>query len=311
MIAEGSLDPVIRLWKMTSRVNEKLAEGEQAIVAQEREEFLGRAGQQILQRSRSMRRRSKFEYFQTDLSDVEQIDTVKAQISEAGMGRPGQELRGHTAAIISVRFSPNGQTLASASHDGTLILWQVSSGEILKRITSSSSRPIWSCTYSADGSLLACGTGDGKVELWEPSTGLLLLSYQAHTDYVDSCTFSGDGLKLASGSASGMVRIWKILPADQLKECRKTEEAQWKPHRRQKQTGADRLSLASVDDLLRSPTPPSVQEYASDAGDQRAGLTMGEDINSRGSGPNDVLMDQHPSVDMAELLADTYVKQRQ
>jgi WD40 repeat protein len=33
------------------------------------------------------------------------------------------ELHGHTAEITSLAFSPNTETLASASQDGTLVLW--------------------------------------------------------------------------------------------------------------------------------------------------------------------------------------------
>ena len=38
-------------------------------------------------------------------------------------------LTGHTNAVKSVTFSPNGQTIASGSQDGTIRLWNVTSGQ--------------------------------------------------------------------------------------------------------------------------------------------------------------------------------------
>jgi WD40 repeat protein len=37
----------------------------------------------------------------------------------------GQPLSGHTGWVNSVAFTPDGQTLASGSYDGTILLWDV------------------------------------------------------------------------------------------------------------------------------------------------------------------------------------------
>ena len=37
-------------------------------------------------------------------------------------------LKGHTDAVVAVAFSPDSKTLASASYDGTLKLWDTTTG---------------------------------------------------------------------------------------------------------------------------------------------------------------------------------------
>ncbi|NES73684.1 MAG: hypothetical protein F6K24_55100, partial [Okeania sp. SIO2D1] len=42
-------------------------------------------------------------------------------------------LQEHTQAITSIDFSPDGKTLASASNDKTVILWNLNLDDLLRR----------------------------------------------------------------------------------------------------------------------------------------------------------------------------------
>ena len=43
---------------------------------------------------------------------------------------------------------------------------------------------VWAASFSADGKLISVGSGDGHVDFFDPVSGSLLLSFQAHRDYV-------------------------------------------------------------------------------------------------------------------------------
>ena len=74
-------------------------------------------------------------------------------------------LIGHTKAVNSVVFSPDGLRLASGSLDGALHLWDVATGEALSILTADGN----SLCFSPDGSMLATSNVDGTVHLWNIS----------------------------------------------------------------------------------------------------------------------------------------------
>lgn len=74
-------------------------------------------------------------------------------------------LEGHEDSINAIAFSPDGQTLASASYDGNVFLWNVGDFSNTPISLQHESR-VWSVAFSLDGQSLATGTDEGTIHLW-------------------------------------------------------------------------------------------------------------------------------------------------
>ena len=126
----------------------------------------------------------------------------------ADTGELKNTLEGHnTWAILSVAFSPNGNTLASGNKDGTVWLWDVGSGQ-LKNTLKGHTAEIYSVVFAPDGKTLASGSQDETVRLWDVDTSQPQAALFGHTAAVHSVVFAPDGNTLASGSADATIRLW-------------------------------------------------------------------------------------------------------
>lgn len=113
----------------------------------------------------------------------------------------------HDAQIAQVRFTPDGNWLASAGADGTVKIWDAHTGDETHSLTGHKGA-IWSIAYSPDGVLLASGGEDGLVQIWNTETWARQASWLAHAGCVYSLAFASDGARLYSAGADGVIAVW-------------------------------------------------------------------------------------------------------
>jgi len=124
---------------------------------------------------------------------------------EEEVGEP-VALRGHAAEVRSVEFSPDGERAATASVDGTVKIWSLEDGTILKTLQGPS-QVLWA-GFSPDGSRLAMTGGEGMVEVRDAAEGRELSTMKGHEGAVLQAAFSSDGRRLVTAGEDGTARIW-------------------------------------------------------------------------------------------------------
>ncbi len=126
------------------------------------------------------------------------------------------KIQGHTGLILSVNYIADGKTLASASFDGRIQLWNISTGKEIKTLKEHTDI-VNSVSFSPDGKTLASASLDGRIQLWNISTGKKIKTLKGHTENVNSVSFSPDGKTLASASRDKTVKLWNISTGKEIK----------------------------------------------------------------------------------------------
>lgn len=129
----------------------------------------------------------------------------------------GPRLTGHTSWINSLRFSPDGKTLATGDLGGAIRLWNVETGEELHSINESLENVTF-FRFSPGGSVLAAGRNDGVIELRSPTTGRIIRRLRKDLTTIFALAFSPGGKYLASGHRSGDVHLWEVETGNYLKQ---------------------------------------------------------------------------------------------
>lgn len=136
------------------------------------------------------------------------------RVWDVATGKLLVELAGHNDTVSGVAFSPAGHTLATIGNNGTVILWNTTTWEMIGAPLTGQNAVLMSLTFSPDGALLITGGSNGSVAVWDAISGDLLHGpLVAHTGGgVLSMAVSPDGHWLATGGADNTVRLWTLEP---------------------------------------------------------------------------------------------------
>ena len=118
-------------------------------------------------------------------------------------------LRGHEGRVLSVGFSPDGQSIVSGSSDQTVRLWDLEGNPIGQPFQGHESW-VLSVGFGPDGQSIVSGSDDQTVRLWDLEGNPIGQPFQGHESRVLSVGFSPDGQSIVSGSDDQTVRLWDL-----------------------------------------------------------------------------------------------------
>ena len=105
-----------------------------------------------------------------------------------------------------VAFSPDSTTLAIASDDHTVRLWDARTGRPIATLTGHTDI-VWAVAFSPDSATLATTSTDGTVRLWDARTGRPITTF-TNGGEIALVAFSPDGAIVATANAYGTARLW-------------------------------------------------------------------------------------------------------
>jgi len=141
-------------------------------------------------------------------------------------------LAGHTNTVMCAAFSPDGNTLATGSHDRTVRLWEVNDQKGVATLTNAF--PVGSIAFSPDGRTLIVGgsswyflEGDrAGLQFWDVESRKATGTIAGDPSEIVELALSAGGDLLATGHKDGAVSVWDAQSRRLLHRFRSQFESQ-------------------------------------------------------------------------------------
>jgi WD40 repeat protein len=148
---------------------------------------------------------------------------AEAPLPAGAFARLGTSRLKHTRVTSGLAFTPDGKTVVTASHAGTVRFWDTSTGRETRQLVSIGHH----LALSPDGKTLATVSWGPQIVLRDTATGKPTASLQGHTAEVVCLAFSPDGKSLLSASRDRTLRMWDVAAGKTLWSATAGGEMRW------------------------------------------------------------------------------------
>lgn len=117
--------------------------------------------------------------------------------------------QGHSSFISAIVVTPDGKRCISGSHDSTLRVWNLETGQCIRTLEGHRGT-VNVLVLTPDGNRCVSGSQDGTLRFWDYETGKCLRTLEGHKGAITAVALAPDGRLCASGSHDGTIRVWDL-----------------------------------------------------------------------------------------------------
>ena len=203
LIASGGFDGALRLWDA----------GSLKPLAAVRTQKLGADGKPVAYPISSLAFSPKSKRLATGEGDDSYDNYLQLwetpTLKPEGLPRVGRS--GY--AIFSVAFDEEGRHIATSSYDGSIRVWDATSGDSV--VINGDENPVFSVAFAHKHPWLVSGGADGAVRVWNTDTRAPIgMPLKGGDSWVYSVAFSTDDSHIVSGNKTGDVQLWRAPSED-------------------------------------------------------------------------------------------------